>query len=139
MSKPPNDNSRHVTTLPTRATWAGRVLSGLAIFVLTMDATGKLVVPELMISNSPPLGLPADPAFHQMLGGILAVCVALYAWPRTSVLGAILLSGFLGGAVAVHLRIGSPLFSATLVGVYIGVVLWLGLWLRDPRVRALFI
>jgi len=117
--------------------WAGRALSGLAILALTMDAVGKLAVPEMMIANSPPLGLPADPAFHRLLGAILAVSIALYAWPRTAVLGAILLTGFLGGAVLAHLRVGSPLATFTLVGVYIGVVVWAGLWLRDPRVRAL--
>ena len=62
---------------------------------------------------------------------------ALYAWPRTAVLGAVLLTGYLGGAVATHLRVGSPLFSHTLFGVYLGIALWGGLWLRDGRVRAL--
>ena len=122
-----------------RPLWLGRLLSGLAILALTMDAAGKLVVPELMIANSPPLGLPADPAFHRMLGVILAICTALYAWPRSSVLGAILLTGYLGGAVSAHLRVGSPLASFTLVGVYIGVIVWVGLWLREARVRALFV
>ena len=122
---------------PSGGVWAGRALSGLAILALTMDAVGKLAVPEMMIANSPPLGLPADPAFHRLLGAILAVSIALYAWPRTAVLGAILLTGFLGGAVLAHLRVGSPLATFTLVGVYIGVVVWAGLWLRDPRVRAL--
>jgi DoxX-like family len=122
-----------------RPMWVGRLLSGLAILALAMDAVGKLFVPELMIANSPPLGLPADPAFHRMLGVILAICTALYAWPRSSVLGAILLTGYLGGAVSVHFRVGSPIASFTLVGVYIGVVVWVGLWLRDARVRALFV
>jgi DoxX-like family len=138
MATLPTDAGMHSITGPGRAVWAGRVLSGLAILALTIDAAGKLAVPELMIANSPPLGLPADPAFHRQLGAILAFCTALYAWPRTSVLGAILLTGYLGGAVSAHLRVGSPLASFTLVGVYIGVVVWLGLWLRDPRVRTLF-
>jgi DoxX-like family len=123
----------------SREIWAGRILSGLAILAMSMDAAGKLLVPEVMIANSPPLGLPADPAFHRMLGVILTICIALYAWPRTAVLGAILLTGYLGGAVSAHLRVGSPLASFTLVGVYIGVVVWAGLWLRDPRVRALLV
>ena len=138
MTSTPTDIGSHPAP-DRRAIWAGRALSGLAILALSLDAVGKLAVPELMIANSPPLGLPADPAFHRLLGAILAACVALYAWPRTSVLGAILLTGFLGGAVSAHLRIGSPLFSATLVGVYLGIIIWLGLWLRDPRVRALFV
>lgn len=72
-----------------------------------------------------------------MLGAILAVCTALYAWPRTAFLGAVLLTGYLGGAVAVHLRVGSPLLGFTLFGVYLGAVAWAGLWLRDARLRAL--
>lgn len=113
-------------------------LSILVVLFLTMDAAGKLFVPELMIANSPPLGLPSDPGFHRVLGAILAACVVLYAIPRTSVLGAILLTAYLGGAVATHVRIGSPLFSHTLFGVYLGVLLWLGLWLRNRSLRALF-
>ncbi len=130
---------RHGATIPraTPAVWTGRVLSGLAVVALAADAAGKLIAPELMIANSPPLGLPADPAFYRLLGAILALCVALYAVPRTAMLGAILLTGYLGGAVATQLRVGSPLLSHTLFGVYLGIVVWLGLCLRDARVRAL--
>lgn len=112
-------------------------LSVLVVLFLTMDAAGKLFAPELMIDNSPPLGLPDDPGFHRMLGAILAACVALYAIPRTSVLGAILVTAYLGGAVATHARVGSPLLSHTLFGVYLGILLWLGLWLRNPGLRTL--
>lgn len=112
-------------------------LNVLVIAMLTLDAAGKLFAPEMMIANSPPLGLPEEPGFHRMLGAILAVCVALYAVPRTSILGAILLTGFLGGAVATHLRVGSPLFSHTLFGVYLGLFVWGGLWLRNARLRSL--
>ena len=122
---------------PGRAVWAGRILSGLAILFLTMDAAGKLFVPELMIANTPPLGLPTEPGFHRALGAVLAVCVALYAWPRTAPLGAVLLTGYLGGAVAIHARVGDPLLTHTLFGAYLGAVAWAGLWLRDARVRAL--
>lgn len=139
MAEMPTSNDSHTPLPPGYRVWAGRILSGLVILALTMDAAGKLFVPEMMIANSPPLGLPADPAFHRGLGVILAISIALYAWPRTSVLGAILLTGYLGGAVATHLRVGSPLLTFTLVGVYIGVAVWVGLWLRNPRVRALFV
>jgi len=71
------------------------------------------------------------------LGAVLLVCTLLYVWPRTSLLGAILVTGFLGGAVATHVRLGNPLFSHVLFGVYVGVLLWGGLVLRDPRVRNL--
>jgi hypothetical protein len=115
----------------------GWVLSGLVILFLAMDAGGKLIAPAMMIADSPPLGIPADTGLYQQLGLILAVCGVLYAFPRTAVLGAILLTGYLGGAVAIHFRVGSPLFSHTLFGVYLGVLAWGGLWFRDPRVRAL--
>lgn len=116
---------------------AGRVLSGLVVLALAMDAAGKLIAPAVMIANSPPLGLPADPAFYRLLGLILAVCTALYAWSRTAMLGAVLVTGYLGGAVATHLRVGSPLLGYTLFGVYVGIAAWAGLWLRNPHVRAL--
>lgn len=119
--------------------WTGRALSALAIVFLAMDAGGKLFAPALMIANSPPLGLPDDPAFYQLVGGILAVCTLLYALPRTAVLGAVLLTGYLGGAVALHLRVGSPLLGFSLFGVYLGLIVWGGLWLRDPRLRAVFL
>ena len=91
----------------------------------------------MMIANSPPLGLPGDPGFHRMLGAILAFGLALYLYPRTAVLGAIVLTGYLGGAVATHARVGSPLGSHTLFGVYIGMMLWAALWCRLPALRAL--
>lgn len=113
-------------------------LSGLAIAFLALDAGGKLIAPELMIANSPPLGWPADPGLYRTLGLILAICTALYAYPRTAVLGAILLTGYLGGAIATHVRVGSPLLSHTLFGIYLGLFVWGGLWLRDSRLRDLF-
>ena len=119
------------------AAWAGRLLSALVILAMAADAIAKLVAPEIMIANSPALGIPAEPSFHRMLGIILLAGTVLYAWPRTAVLGAILLTGYLGGAVFAHLRVGSPLPSHTLVGVYIGMAAWGGLWLRDSRLRAM--
>ncbi len=129
------------STRPARASRSvivGRILSGLVILALTLDAGGKLLFPTTMIATSPPTGLPADIGFYRLLGAILAPSVALYAWPRTSFLGAILLTGYLGGAVATNLRVSMPLFSFTMVGVYLGLLVWGGLWLRDTRVRALF-
>lgn len=120
-----------------RALWAGRVLSGLTILFFVMDAGGKLIAPATMMAYSPPLGLPADIGFYRLLGGILLVCTVLYAWPRTAFLGAVLATAYLGGAVASNLRAGMPLFSNTLFGVYLGVMLWGGLWVRDARLRAL--
>lgn len=116
---------------------SGIALTVLVALLLAMDAGGKLLAPEIMIANSPPLGLPGDPAFHRMLGVILAASLALYLIPRTAVLGAIVLTGYLGGAVAAHARIGSPLGTHTLVGVYLGIALWTALWCRLPALRAL--
>ncbi|WBY18146.1 DoxX family protein (plasmid) [Erythrobacteraceae bacterium WH01K] len=129
-----------IRSTPVPSRWSLRIgwsLSGLAILMLGMDAGAKLIAPEVMIANSPPLGLPADPGFHRILGAILALCTLLYAWPRTSPIGAVLLTGYLGGAVATHLRVDSPLVTHTFVSVYLGAIVWLGLMLRDRRVAAL--
>jgi hypothetical protein len=117
-----------------------RIGLGLTILIalfLAMDAGGKLFAPAMMIANSPPLGLPNDPAFHRMLGAILTLGLMLYLIPRTALLGAIVLTGYLAGAVAIHTRIGSPLVSHTLFGVYLGVFVWAALWCRLPALRAL--
>ncbi|NIJ39070.1 hypothetical protein FHR22_003804 [Sphingopyxis panaciterrae] len=117
---------------------AGHVLSGLVILFLLFDAGLKLVSPETAIKYSPPdLGWPLDVPTMTMLGLLLLIPTLLYIWPRTAILGAILITGYLGGAIGTHVRIGSPLFSHSLFGVYLGLMLWGGLWLRDPRLRAL--
>jgi len=117
---------------------AGHVLSGLVILFLLFDAGLKLVSPETAIKYSPPdLGWPLDVPTMTMLGLLLLIPTLLTIWPRTAILGAILVTGYLGGAIGTHVRIGSPLFSHSLFGVYLGVMLWGGLWLRDPRLRAL--
>ncbi len=120
----------------SRGFWIGWAMSGLAIAFLLMDATMKLLALPIVLESSGPLGFPGA-AMARGLGLLLLVCTVLYLLPRTAVLGAILLTGFLGGAVATHLRVGSPLFSHVLFGVYLGVLIWGGLWLREPRLRAL--
>ena len=117
--------------------WIGRAMSALIILFMLFDGAIKLPPLDIVTQTSAQMGLPTDPGFARMLGVIGLISTALYALPRTSVLGAILLTGYMGGAIATHLRIGSPLFSHTLFGVYLGVLLWGGLWLRDPRLRAL--
>ena len=119
-----------------RMKWAGFVLSGLVIISLVMDTTMKLLQLDVVKSTMVELGWPGEMGLP--LGVILAVCTVLYVVPQTAVLGAVLLTAYLGGAVATHVRIGSPLFSHVLFGVYIGVMMWGGLWLREPRLRALF-
>ena len=117
--------------------WTGRTLSGLVILFLVMDAAMKIAALPIVSETAVTIGWSGDPRFWQAMGLLLLAITALYAWPRTAVLGAILLTGYLGGALATHLRIGGPLFSHTLFGVYLGIAMWGGLWLRDPRVRSL--
>jgi hypothetical protein len=118
-----------------RQVWTGRVLSTLAVLFLLFDAIGKLLRPEPVVTGTVQLGWPASMIVP--LGIIQLVCLAFYLIPRTSVLGAILWTGYLGGAVATHVRIGHPLFSHILFPTYIAALLWLGLWLRDRRLRTL--
>ena len=118
-----------------KALWVGRVLSALVVLFLLVDGGMKLVPLEPVIKASEEFGIPVHLA--RALGVITVVCTVLYAVPLTSALGAILLTGYLGGAIYVHTRIGSPLFTHTLFGVYLGLMIWGGLWLREPRLRAL--
>ncbi|MEQ8311875.1 MAG: DoxX family protein [Sphingopyxis sp.] len=124
--------------IPTGQVIAGRVLSGLVILFLLFDAGLKLVSPETAIKYSPPnLGWPLEVGTMYLLAILLLVPTLLYIWPRTAILGAILITAYLGGAIATQVRVGNPLFSHSLFGVYLGLMLWGGLWLRDPRLRAL--
>ena len=115
--------------------WTGRVLSGIAVLFLLFDGAIKLVPIQPVIDSLRELGYPATEAFARLLGVLTLLCTALYAWPRTALLGAVLLTAIMGGAIASHLRLGDPLFSHTLFGVYLGLLFWGGLWLRDERVR----
>jgi hypothetical protein len=116
---------------------ASYVMSGIVILFMLFDAGIKLVPLDIVTQASAQLGLPTDPGFARTLGILTLIGVVLYAIPRTAALGAILLTGYMGGAIATHLRIGSPLFSHVLFGFYLGVLIWGGLWLRDARVRGL--
>ena len=119
----------------TTAVWSGRVLSGLLVVFLLLDGAIKLVPLEIVTETSLQLGIPTHLA--RTLGVLTLAGTILYAIPRTSVLGAILLTAYLGGAIYVHVRADSPLFSHTLFGVYLGIIMWGSLWLRDPALRAL--
>ena len=112
-------------------------LSSVVILFMLFDGGIKLVPPAMVIEATAQLGYPATPSFVRGLGILGLFCTLLYAIPRTSVLGAILLTGYLGGTVATHLRAGSPIFSHMLFGVYLGIMLWGGLYLRDERLRFL--
>ena len=116
--------------------WTGFAMSAIAVLFLLMDAGAKLAAIPQVLEAGEQIGYSgADMA--RKLGAILLVCTLLYVWPRTSVLGAILVTAFLGGAVATHVRLGNPLFSHVLFGAYVGVLLWGGLVLREPRLKAL--
>src|SRR2546427_2578540 len=117
--------------------WAGRIMSALVIAFLALDVAFKFVkpAPAPVVETFAHVGWSLSLA--QVLGIILLASTALYAIPLTSILGAILLTGYLGGAVATHLRVGDPLFSHILFPTYLGVLLWSGLYLREERLRAL--
>lgn len=117
--------------------WIGRVLSGVVVFFLLMDGVIKLVPLAAVTETMQQLGYSGSVAQARGLGVLTLICAVLYAIPRSSVLGAILLTGLLGGAMATHLRIDSPLFSHLLFGLYVGLMAWGGLYLRDPALRAL--
>jgi DoxX-like family len=117
--------------------WLGRVLSGLVILFLLLDGAIKLVPWPIVTETLDRMGYGSSESLARILGAITIVCTVLYAIPPTSILGAILLTGYLGGAMASHMRIGSPLFSHLLFGFYLGLMLWGGLWLRDGSLRAL--
>jgi DoxX-like family len=115
--------------------WTGHVLSILPALFLLLDGVMKLMRPEIVVKTIVQIGYSEE--IIVPLGIVLLVCTILYLIPQTSVLGAILLTGYLGGAVATNARIGSPLFSHILFPVYIGVLIWGGLFLHDPGVSAL--
>ena len=119
------------------ARWSGRLLSGLVIVFLLFDGAIKLVPWPIVTETLDRMGYGSSETLARSLGVITLACTILYAIPPTSILGAILLTGYLGGAMASHLRIGSPLFSHILFGFYLGLMLWGGLWLRDRNLRAL--
>jgi len=115
--------------------WAGRSLSAIAVLFLVFDSVGKLLRVQPVIDGTMSLGYSPDVIVG--LGVTLLTCVVVYVVPRTSLLGAVLLTGYLGGATATHVRVESPLFSHTLFPVYVGLVVWGGLFLREARLRAL--
>ena len=114
--------------------WIGRILSGLAALALFADSLGKLVQAQPVIDGTLALGYPRESVFT--LGVILFTCVVAYLVPRTSMVGAILLTAYLGGAVATHVRVESPLLTHVLFPTYVAAFVWGGLLLRDRRLRA---
>jgi len=124
----------NVSDTSKAAVWTGRVLGGLAAAFLVFDSIGKLLRVQPVIDGTVSLGYPVGVIIP--LGVTLLTCVLVYLVPRTAVLGALLLTGYLGGAVATHVRVGNPLFTHTLFPTYVAALLWGGLMLRDRRLRA---
>jgi hypothetical protein len=122
-----------VGSAPSRL--SGRIVSGVPVLFLVFDGVMKLIHPSFVTEASARIGFPDQ--VNPFLGVLLLLLVALYMTPRTAALGAVLLTGYLGGAVAMHVRIGDPLFSHILTTVYVGAFVWGGLVLRDARIRDL--
>ena len=116
--------------------WAGRIMSGLAVAFLIVDAGFKLVQPPMAIQANAELGYSASVILP--IGLIEIACLIVYLVPQTAVFGAVLWTGYLGGAIATHVRVGNPLFSHTLFPIYVALLIWGGIWLRDEKLRAVF-
>lgn len=114
---------------------AGRILTGIPVLFLLFDCVIKFVRPPMVVTANAQLGYP--PSAIVGLGVVLAICLAIYLFPRSSIVGAVLLTGYLGGAIASHVRVGDPVFSHVLFPIYVAALLWGGLYLRDRRLRAL--
>lgn len=119
------------------ALWTSRVLSGFVILFLLFDGAIKLVPWPTVTETMDRMGYCSNETLARSLGLITIVCTVLYTVPPTSMVGAILVTGYLGGAVASHVRIGSPLFSHILFGVYLGLMVWGSIWLRNRNLRQL--
>src|SRR5689334_12675860 len=124
----------NTTSKSTR--WISYILSGLVILFMLFDSIMKFVKPPEVIEGTTALGF----AEHHLpiLGGLGLISTLLYIFPRTSILGAVLLTGYFGGAMATHVRLDNPLFSHVLFTVYLGILMWGGLWLRNKKLRELF-
>lgn len=117
------------------STWIGRILAGLVVVILIADGLVQLIAPDMLKAEMEATGFP--PGMALPLGIIMLVCALLYALPRTAVLGAILVTGFLGGAICTHFRLGELGSPPQLICLLLGVLTWGGLYLRDERMRAL--
>ena len=115
-------------------TYIGWALSAVTVLFMLFDAGGKLFLEPHVVASTTGIGFPVTAI--RPIGVIALLCTVLYAIPRTAILGAILLTGFYGGAVASKIRIEDPLFSSILFGVYFGIIAWGGLYLRDEKLRA---
>jgi hypothetical protein len=130
------DNAAQAVSISKGQLWTGRVLSTIAILFMLFDTVIHAMRGPQVVQGFAQLGFPLSIAIP--LSTVEFIGIVLYVFPRTSVLGAILLTGYLGGAVAAQVRIGAPLLGFVLAPVYVALFLWVGLYLRDERVRAVF-
>ena len=131
----------HATLTPTAPAkgkiWASRIMGGLVILFMLADSIFKFIVNEEVLKGTTDLGFSAH---HLPIMGTLGLTsILLYAYPRTAILGAILLTGYFGGAIATHVRLDNPLFSHILFPVYLGILAWGALWLKNERLRQLIL
>ena len=127
-------SSAVVSSVSKGRLWAGWIVTLLVGLFLLFDAAGKLMMPVFVVDAFTRLGIPAGIGFT--IGIILTACTVIYLIPRTAVFGAVLLTGYLGGAIAIHMRAGSTLFE-TIFPVIFGILAWVGIYLREPRLAAL--
>ncbi|HEY8995337.1 MAG TPA: DoxX family protein [Lacunisphaera sp.] len=125
------------TSSSKTALWTGRVLTALCALFLLLDGVAKLFKPAVVVQGTVDLGYPASTITG--MGLALVAGVVLHLIPRTAVLGALLVTAYLGGAVATHVRVENPLFSHVLFPTYLAIMLWAGLGLRRPAIRALLL
>ncbi len=131
----PVRSSSASTARPSRrSVIAGRIMTGIIALLLTLDVSAKLVRAQAVVDGSAKLGFTPDQMF--VVGVIGAVCLVLYLIPRTAPIGALLWTGYFGGAIVTHLRVGDPLLTHILFPIYVSALIWGGLYLRDPRIRA---
>lgn len=135
VATPPPSSSSAEPVVSRRARIGSYVLGGLAVAFMTFDASLKLLELPMALEGTGSLGYPQSQVFW--IGVTQAILLVLYLVPRTSIFGAILWTGYLGGAVATHVRIENPLFTHVLFPTYVAAMLWGALWLREPRLRAL--
>jgi len=127
--------SSRASALPSRrSVIAGRVLTAIVAILLAMDAGIKLVLAKPAVEGSAALGFAPQQVF--VIGVIAVICLVLYLIPRTAPIGAVLWTGYFGGAIVTHFRLGNPLLTHVLSPIYVSILIWGSLYLRDPRVRA---
>ncbi len=131
---PVRSNSASTVRPSRRSVIAGRIMTGIIALLLTLDVSAKLVRAQAVVEGSAKLGFTPDQMF--VVGVIGAVCLVLYLIPRTAPIGALLWTGYFGGAIVTHLRVGDPLLTHVLFPIYVSALIWGGLYLRDPRIRA---